>query len=107
MEQISNSELKKMQKNYNHMLELPIVKKLNKKLLKLKKENRVLSRLIVHLGETIEKREVVDLTSVVTDESSEDEEHIVYSIEEKKTPPSPATSHNDELFEHITAHPAF
>ena len=51
MATLSKSELKKMQSNYNHMLQSPIVQKLNKKVSKLKKENRILNRLLLHLGD--------------------------------------------------------
>ena len=79
MASLSKSELKKMQSNYDHMLQSPIVQKLNKKVSKLKKENRILNRLLLHLGKSIEQRETHDLT----EESDSGEEHIVYSIEEK------------------------
>ena len=79
MTTVTDSELKAMQKNYKHMLRSPVVKKLNKKISKLKEENRILNRLIIHLGKTIEQKEVFDLT----EDSDNNEEHIIYSIEEK------------------------
>ena len=104
MTTLSKSELKKMQSNYDHMLQSPIVQKLNKKVSKLKKENRILNRLLLHLGKSIEKRETHDLT----EESDSGDEHIVYSIEEK----SPKHVHikeevlNDSTHENVKVLPA-
>ena len=77
MTSLTKYEVKKMQSNYNHMLQSPVVKKLNKKVSKLKEENRILNRILMHLGKSIEQKDVVDLSE------DSDEEHIVYSIEEK------------------------
>ena len=57
--------MKTLQKNYDHLSTLPIVKKLNKKVSKLKNENKALQRVIMHFGESLQRMnpiEVVDLT---------------------------------------------
>ena len=61
----SESTMKTLQKNYDHLSTLPIVKKLNKKVSKLKNENKALQRVIMHFGESLQRMnpiEVVDLT---------------------------------------------
>lgn len=107
---MSSVSKKTMLKNYEYLLSLPIVEKLNKKYSNLKRENKALRSIITHLGETVKPREIIDLTSdtsscdsvdlsppleiigknivivkqeVISDQS--DEEHIVYDIEECST----------------------
>ena len=84
---------KKIQSNYDHLMELPLVKKLQKKLRTLKDENRALQRVILHFGNSLnEESEVIDLTNEKDDINLEivgkslnkhhvdDEEHIQYDI---------------------------
>ena len=70
---------KRLVKNYDYLQNLPLVLRMQKKLARLKKENKALNRVIVHFGESLNKTNpVIDL---VDDESS-GEENIVYDIEE-------------------------
>jgi uncharacterized SAM-dependent methyltransferase len=70
MNTVSNSTIKSLQQNYDHIRDLPIVQKLNKKISKLKMENKSLQRVILHFGKTLQNIDVVDL-SCDTDELSE------------------------------------
>ena len=99
---MTRSQLKQMQKNYEFMLCSPIVEKLQKKLKKLKKENRSLRRILTRIGdEPIGVIELLDDDDDDDDETNKHEEldimhvkgekitvkeepHIVYHIEENK-----------------------
>lgn len=77
------SQLKKMEKNYDYLQNLPLVEKLKKKINTLKKENKSLNKLLLHLSDSIQDKIVVDLTNLDCNEEN-NEERIVYSIEETK-----------------------
>ena len=68
-----------MEENFVYIQNLPFVLKMQKKMKKLKKENKLLNKLVLHLSESIQTSEVVDLTS-----NDSDEERINYSIEDPK-----------------------
>ena len=84
--------------NYQHLLDLPLVLKLKKKIDALKKENKALLRVIVNFGEKLDDvNPIVDLSQSSDEEEEEisllivgkgvnkpdDEENIVYEIEEE------------------------
>jgi hypothetical protein len=94
---MSSHELKQLRANYNHIMELPIVKKLNKKLRKLNEDNKTLRCVILHLGRALEATTPIhepvyiktepDDTDInviqdVIELDSSDGEHIQYNIEE-------------------------
>ena len=83
MSEISKSQKKLLIQLFEHEQQSPIVRKLNKKIQKLKRKNRLLNNVILRFGELAPN--TIDLTH---DDSGSDEEHIVYSIEED-SPPSP------------------
>ena len=63
----SSSELHNMMTNFEHLMNSPAVVKLNKKVSKLKKQVKVLNRVILHLGKSLDvngdnKANIVDLT---------------------------------------------
>ena len=76
----SNSDL---QSNYDFIQNLPLVRKLNTKIKKLKRTNSILNRVILHLGGNLDKPNVIDLTGddiVIKEEP--DDERITYKLEE-------------------------
>ena len=83
MSEISKSHKKLLFQLFEHEQQSPLVRKLNKKIQKLKRKNRLLNNVILRFGELAPN--TIDLTH---DDSGSDEEHIVYSIEEE-SPSSP------------------
>lgn len=94
MPSYSKHTQKDLQKNFEFMLYSPIVEKLQKKLKKMKKENRSLRRILTRIGE--EPINVIDLNSdndekeldmlhvKGTSIAIKEEPHIVYNIEEQE-----------------------
>ena len=94
---MSSKEMKQMRANFNHIQELPFVKKLSKKVATLNDENKILRRVILELGRSLDISEpthkyvhiktepgVVDInvSQDVIELDSSDSEHIHYKIEE-------------------------
>jgi hypothetical protein len=71
---MSSSELHNMMANFEYLMNSPAVVKLNKKVSKLKKQVKVLNRVILHLGKSLDvngdnKSNIIDLTEeLVSDE---------------------------------------
>ena len=89
---VSNSELAELRSNYEFMQNSPLVRKLNKKVAKLKRNLKILNRVILHLGGNLEpstNSDVIDLTddvnikSIVIKQEPVDEERITYEIAEE------------------------
>ena len=89
-----------MEENFMYIQNLPFVLKIQKKMKKLKKENKLLNKLVLHLSESIQTSEVVDLTS-----NDSDEERINYSIEEDE-PTKSVTFEKDVKLEVVGNRPA-
>ena len=64
MSTVSKSTMKSLQKNFDHINDLPLVKKLNKKISKLKKENKSLQRVIMHFGESLQNIKQIDVVDL-------------------------------------------
>ena len=76
----SNSDL---QSNYDFIQNLPLVRKLNTKIKKLKRTNSILNRVILHLGGNLDKPNVIDLTGdYIVIKEEPDDERITYKLEE-------------------------
>ena len=89
-----------MRANFNHIQELPFVKKLSKKVTKLNDENKILRRVILQLGRTLDVPEPaheyvhiktepgvadINVSQDVIELESTDGEHIHYKIEEDES----------------------
>jgi hypothetical protein len=94
---MSSKEMKQMRANFNHIQELPFVKKLSKKVATLNDENKILRRVILELGRSLDISEPthkyvhiktepgvadINVSQDVIELDSSDSEHIHYKIEE-------------------------
>jgi len=92
--------MKQMRANFNHIQELPFVKKLSKKVATLNDENKILRRVILELGRSLDIQEPVhkfvhiktepgvydiNVSQDVIELESSDGEHIHYKIEEDES----------------------
>ena len=67
MSTVSKSTMKSLQQNFDHINDLPLVKKLNKKISKLKKENKSLQRVIMHFGESLQNIKPIEVVDLACD----------------------------------------
>ena len=96
---MSSKEMKQMRANFEHIKDLPFVKKLSKKIATLNEENKILRRVILQLGRSLDVSEpvhkyvhiktepgVADINvSQDVIELDSDSEHIRYKIEEDES----------------------
>ena len=97
---MSSNEMKQLRANFNHIKDLPFVKKLSKKVATLNDENKILRRVILQLGRSLDIPEpvhkyvhiktepgVADINASqdVIELDSSDGEHIHYKIEEDES----------------------
>jgi hypothetical protein len=97
---MSSNEMKQLRANFNHIKDLPFVKKLSKKVATLNDENKILRRVILQLGRSLDIPEPVhkyvhiktepgiadiNVSQDVIELDSSDGEHIHYKIEEDES----------------------